>query len=307
MQAISHSKTNFYAPRYWSTWLGIGLMRLAAFLPYRWIFPLGRMLGKAYMRLAPKRRKIAEVNLRLCFPGKDEAWREQLLRDAFDSIGISLLETARAWWGSDRKMRPLGHVTGMENLQQAVDAGKGVLLLSAHFISPEVGGRFLSMRRRFNAMYRSSNNALMDHVILSQRQRKLEHLYSRKDVRGMIRSLRRGEIVWYATDQNSARKESVFADFFGIKASSNTATARLSKMTGAAVVPFITTRRADGDGYDVRIEPALDSYPTGDVEADTQRINDIVESWVREFPAQYLWSHRRFRTRPDRSEPSFYE
>jgi KDO2-lipid IV(A) lauroyltransferase len=283
------------------------MMRLVAFLPYRSISPLGRMLGKAYMRLVPKRRKIAEVNIRLCFPDQDEVWHEQILRECFESIGISLLETALNWWGSDRKLRHLGHVTGMENLQQAVNAGKGVLLLSAHFLAPEVGGRYLVMRSRFNAMYRHSSNALMDHIILSRRERYLEHLFSSKDVRGMIRSLRRGEIVWYATDQNSARKESVFVDFFGIKASSNTATARLAKMTGAAVVPFLTVRREDGSGYDVRLEPALENYPSGDLETDTQRINDLVEGWVREYPAQYLWTHRRFRTRPDRREPSFYE
>lgn len=282
-------------------------MRLVAFLPYPWIFPLGRMLGRTYMRLTPKRRKIAEVNLRLCFPDKDDAWREQVLRDSFESIGVSLLETAFSWWGPDRIMAPLGRVTGMENLQQAVKQGKGVLLLSAHFLTPEVGGRFLAMRIKFNAMYRRSSNALMDHMILSHRQKRLGHLFSTKDVRGMIRSLRKGEIVWYATDQNSARKESVFVDFFGIKASSNTATARLAKMTGAAVVPFLTTRRADGDGYDLRIEPVLDNYPTGEVEADTQRINDMVEGWAREYPAQYLWTHRRFRTRPDRNEPAYYE
>ena len=282
-------------------------MRLVAFLPYPWIFPLGRMLGRTYMHLTPKRRKIAEVNLGLCFPDKDEAWRHQVLRDSFESIGISLLETAFSWWGPQRKMAPLGNVTGMENLQKAVKAGKGVLLLSAHFLTPEVGGRFLAMRIKFNAMYRRSSNALMDHIILRHRQTALGHLFSTKDVRGMIRSLRQGEIVWYATDQNSARRESVFVDFFGIKASSNTATARLAKMTGAAVVPFLATRRADGDGYDLRLEPALDGYPSGDVEVDTQRINDMVEGWVREYPAQYLWTHRRFRTRPDRSEPAFYE
>ncbi len=259
------------------------------------------------MRLSPKRRHIAETNLRLCFPDRDEAWREQLLRDAFDSIGASLLETALSWWGSDRKMNPLGHVTGMENLQQAVDAGKGVLLLSAHFMIPEVGGRYLSQLSEFNAMYRRSSNKLMDHVILSQRQKRLGRLFSTKDVRGVIRSLRKGETVWYATDQNSARRESVFVDFFGIKASTNTATARLAKMTGAAVVPFLTTRRADGSGYDVRLEPALENYPSGELEADTQRINDLVEGWVREYPAQYLWTHRRFRTRPDSSDPPFYE
>ena len=282
-------------------------MRLVAFLPYPWIFPLGRMLGRTYMRLTPKRRKIAEVNLGLCFPDKDEAWRQQVLRDSFESIGISLLESALSWWGSDRKMAPLGHVTGMENLLRAVKAGKGVLLLSAHFLTPEVGGRFLAMRIGSTPCIAAAATPLMDHIILSHRAKSLGHLFSSKDVRGMIRSLRKGEIVWYATDQNSARKESVFVDFFGIKASSNTATARLAKMTGAAVVPFLTTRRADGDGYDVRLEPALDNYPSGDVEADTQRINDMVEGWVREYPAQYLWTHRRFRTRPDRSEPAYYE
>ncbi len=307
MQASSQPNKHFYAPRYWLTWLGLGLMRLSALLPYPVILFLGRTLGRIYMRLSPKRRRIAETNLRLCFPVKDDNWRAQLLRDSFDSIGTSLLETALSWWGADRKMNPLGHVTGMENLQQAVDAGKGVLLLSAHFMVPEVGGCYLSQLSEFNAMYRRSSNKLMDHMILSQRQKRLGRLFSTKDVRGVIRSLRKGETVWYATDQNSARRESVFVDFFGIKASSNTATARLAKITGAAVVPFLTTRRADGSGYDLRLEPALENYPSGDLETDTQRINDLVEAWVREYPAQYLWTHRRFRTRPDRSDPSFYE
>ncbi len=282
-------------------------MRLVALLPYRLVLLLGRLLGRMYMHLAPRRRKYAETNLRRCFPDQDEVWREQLLCDNFESIGSSLLESALSWWGSDKKMLPLGHVSGMENLQRAVDAGNGVLLLSAHFIAPEVGGRYLSARRRFNAMYRRSSNPLMDHVILSQRQRYLDYLFSRNDVRGMIRSLRRGEIIWYATDQNSARKESVFVDFFGIKASSNTATARLTRVTGAAVVPFLTVRREDGTGYDVRLEPALDNFPTDDLKVDTQRINDLVEGWVREYPAQYLWTHRRFRTRPERGEASFYD
>jgi len=282
-------------------------MRLSAFLPYRMVSPLGSLLGRTYMHLSPKRRHIAAVNLRLCFPEQDAAWREQLLRDSFDSIGTSLLETALCWWGSERKMNPLGHVTGMENLQQAVDAGKGVLLLSAHFLVPEVGGRYLSGLSQFNAMYRRSSNKLMDHLILTQREKRLGRLFSTKDVRSVIRSLRKGETVWYATDQNSSRKESVFVEFFDITASSSTATARLAKMTGATVIPFLATRRPDGGGYDLRLEPALENYPTGDLKADTQRINDMVEAWVREYPAQYLWTHRRFRTRPDRSEPSFYE
>ena len=282
-------------------------MRLVVFLPYHWILALGRLLGRTYRRLSPKRQKIAATNLVLCFPDSSEEWRNQLLLNSFDSIGMSLFETALCWWGSAQKVKHLGHITGLEHLNQAVNKGKGVLLLSAHFLVPEVGGRFLAERITFDAMYRRSSNLLMDQIILAQRKKRLGNLISTKDVRTAIRGLKKGKILWYATDQNSARMESVFVDFFGIKASSSTATARLAKITGAAVVPFLTVRRKDGTGYDSILQPALKNYPTGDVLEDTQRINDMVEAWVREYPTQYLWTHRRFRTRPDKLEPAFYE
>jgi KDO2-lipid IV(A) lauroyltransferase len=120
----------------------------------------------------------------------------------------------------------------------------------------------------------------------------------------MTRALKNRRAVWYAFDQNYGLKNSVFAPFFGIPAATNTATSRLAELTGAAVVPFVTRRLADGT-YVQRIEPALQGFPSGDVQADAARLNVLIEGWVREAPEQYLWTHRRFKDRPDK-EPRFY-
>lgn len=292
-------------PRYWPTWLAVGLMRILAWLPYAAIVRFGPWLGRAYARLQPRRREIARINIELCFPDKSPAWREQLLRRHFDSLGTTLLEIPFAWWASDRRVRNLVHLQGLEHLQQALTQGKGVLLLSAHFNSPELSGRLLVREQPFVAMYRPSNDPVMEKLISSARSQWLDAI-RRDDARGLIRTLRQGKAVWYAVDQNTARRESVFVDFFGILASTNSATARLAKMTGAAVVPFHAVRRSDGSGYDLFLEPAWEDYPSGDLAADTQRVNDLVEKWVRQTPEQYLWIHRRFRTRPQRSDPPLY-
>lgn len=297
------------APRHWFTWMGVGLMRLAGFLPYPWILRLGPPLGRLYARLVPRRREIARINIELCFPDKDEGWRRTLLRRQFDNLGIAFLEVPFAWWASRRRCeeRPGGFVRihGMENLEAARSRGRGVLLLSAHFNSPELSGRLLGRAVPFVAFYRPASNPVMDRVIRRARSQLLE-LVDRRNVRGAIRALRQGKVVWYAVDQNTARHEAVFVDFFGIPAATHSATARLARLTGAAVVPFHAVRREDGSGYDLYLEPAWENYPSGDLEADTRRVNELVERWVRRTPEQYLWIHRRFKLRPHPDDPSIY-
>jgi len=284
-------------------------MRLAGRLPYSWVLRFGPLVGRAYALLMPRRRKIARTNIRLCFPEKSPAWREQLLKDQFDNLGIALLEVPFAWWAPRSRCEALpggfGEIHGLEYLQAALERGKGVLLLSAHFNSPELSGRLLRRQVPFVALYRPSNDPVMEKVIFEARGQWLEQI-DRRDVRALLRALKAGKAVWYAVDQNTSRRESVFVDFFGIPASTNSATARLAKLTGAAVVPFHAVRRADGSGYDLFLEPAWEDFPSGDLEADTLRVNRLVEQWVRETPEQYLWIHRRFRTRPDRSDPPLY-
>lgn len=276
-------------------------------LPYRVILALGSGIGRAGYRFAGDRRRIAETNLALCFPEKDAAWHDKVLRQHFQSLGISLLEIPLGWWGSDQKLGGLVHIEGLQHLQQAKAGGKGVLLLSAHFTCLEIGGRLLAMYSPFHVMYRRDNNPVMEKVISGQRRRLFQRAIPRDSVRDMIRSLKGGNAVWYAPDQNTARKESVFVGFFGHVASTNSATARLAKLTGAPVVPFKAVRKRDGSGYELLLEAPLADFPGGDLEADTQRINDIIESWVRQDPEQYLWIHRRFRTRPNKGDPPVYQ
>ena len=295
-----------YHPRFWPTWLGVGMLRLMALLPYGLIQWLGPPVGRFYALLMPRRKAIARTNIDLCFPERPVEWRKQLLRDSFDSLGRTLLEAPLAWWAPTERMSRLAHIHGLEHLRQAMDRGKGVLLLSAHLNSPEFGGRLLVQEQPFVAMYRPSNNPVIDRMISKARLQWLPQIVARHNVRGVIRALKEGEAVWYAVDQNAGRKESVFADFFGIPASTNPATARLARLSGAAVVPFRAVRRDDGKGHDIHLEPAWSDFPSGDLVADTQRVNDLVEKWVRETPEQYMWIHRRFRTRPQRSDPKLY-
>lgn len=295
-----------YHPRLWLTWVGIAVLRPLALLPYRMIVLAGPTAGRLYARFLPRRKEIARINIDLCFPAESEAWRAQLLRDSFDSLGTSLLETPLAWWGSPRRIAKLGHVHGLAHLQQAVQAGKGVLLLSAHMNSPEFGNRLLLHLQPFMGMYRPNGNPVLEKVISDARRKWSAGIIPRHNVRALIRCLRKGHAVWYAVDQNTNRKESVFVDFFGIPASTNSATARLAKISGAVVVPFRAVRRKDGKGHDLYLESPWENYPSGDLMADTRRVNDLVEKWVRQTPEQYMWIHRRFRTRPQRSDPRLY-
>ncbi len=284
-------------------------MRLGGLLPYSWVLRLGPPLGRLYARLVPRRREIARINIGLCFPEKSEAWREALLWRQFENLGTAFLEIPFAWWAPRSRCEDrrggFVRIHGMENLRKAIERGKGVLLLSAHFNSPELSGRLLGREVPFIAFYRPASNPVMDRVIRKARGQLLE-LVDRRNVRELIRALRQGKVVWYAVDQNTARHEAVFVDFFGISAATNSATARLARLTGAAVVPFHALRSTDGAGYDLYLEPAWEDYPTGDIEADTVRVNRLVERWVRETPEQYLWIHRRFHLRPNPDDPPIY-
>lgn len=293
-------------PRHWPAWIGIGLLRVIIILPHPWLMGLGRKLGYLAWRLFPRRVAIAHRNLDLCFPELDSSERERLVRAHFASLGMAAFEIPLAWWGSDSRFAGLAEISGLENLQAAADHGKGVLLLSAHFSCLDIGGRFLGQHFEFDAMYRPSNSPVVEHVMSRSRARHCATIIQRDELKKLLRSLRAGHAIWYAPDQNTQRKKAVFVRFFGHMASTTPATHKLAKMTGARVVPFQTVRKTDGSGYRLTLEPALDDFPSEDVEADTQRVNEIIERWVKDDPEQYLWIHRRFRTRPETTDPRIY-
>jgi KDO2-lipid IV(A) lauroyltransferase len=288
----------FLALRFWPTWLLLGVLWPVTRLPFAWQMRTGKLIGVLAVRLAGRRRHIAMVNLRLCFPQQSEAQRRRLLQAHFEALGKGIIETALAWWGQAAALRDKAQLVGLQHLQEARAKGRGVILLSAHFTTLELGGRLLSLHTPFHVLYRRHKNPLFETVMRRARQRRFERAIARDDSRALLTSLKAGMPVWYAPDQNHAGPQTTFAPFFGIPASTLTATARLARLSGAPVVPFFQARLPGTEGYLLVLCPALADFPSDDVETDTARINRLIESVVREMPEQYLWVHRRFKTRP---------
>lgn len=271
-------------------------------LPYPVMMWLGKQLGLLMHKLGGYRYQIAEINLKLCFPEMTDSERKQLLRDNFISYGIAFFEVGLAWWWSTERLNKHTHIEGMEHID-ALD-GRGALLMAIHYTTLEVGASALSARYSIDGMYRPHKNAVYDYVQSKGRRTRnpVGVVYPREDVRGMFKALRQGRIIWYAPDQDYGRKQSVFASFFGVTAASVTATARFAKIGNAAVLPFSHVRLPDNQGYRISIHPPLENYPVGDDVADAETVNRHVEAFILEQPDQYMWVHRRFKTRPEGEE-----
>ncbi|AQZ95105.1 lipid A biosynthesis lauroyl acyltransferase [Halopseudomonas phragmitis] len=288
-------------PRYWPLWSGLGVLWLITRLPYPLLLRLGRVLGWAMYHLMRERRSIARINLQLCLPGWSEAQREALVRENFANYGIALFEMAMAWWWPPKRLARLAHIEGLEHLQRAAAEGRGVVLMSLHFTTLEIGAALLGQAVTIDGMYREHDNAAFDFV---QRRGRERHnadakAVEREDVRSMLKSLRAGRAIWYAPDQDYGRKASIFVPLFGVPAATVTATSTFARLGKALVVPFTQVRLDDGSGYRLVVHPPLEGFPTGDDHVDALRINQWVEQAIREHPEQYMWVHRRFKTRPE--------
>lgn len=264
---------------------------------------LGTAMGALLLRVAGSRRRAAARNLEVCFPELDATARERLLRENFAALGVGVFEFARAWWGSVAPMRRSVRIEGLENLAAARAGGRGVLLVSGHFTTLEICGRLLCDHVPLAGMYRLHDAPAMEWAVKRGRLRYASAMFGKDELRAIVRHLKQGGLLWYAPDQDMQGKDTVFAPFFGIPASTITATHQLARLTGAAVVPFF--HRREGGRYVLRIAPALADFPSADAAADTARVNAAIEAMAREAPAQYLWVHRRFKRRPAGAEPIY--
>ncbi len=297
-QSVPFRARDYLHPKYWGMWLVIGLLRLAALLPYRAQLKLGAWLGRLMNRLSKKRRRIVDTNLRLCFPEKSQAERDAIRDRCFENLGISLMEMAICWWWPNQKVKPLIEVRGLEHIEACRQQGRGVILLSGHFTSLEIGGRLLVQYIDMQAMYRTQRNRLFDSLLYSKRQGYLADIVSRKNTLKLLKGIRRGIPTWYAPDQDFRRERNVFAPFFGVPTATITASSRLAKSAKAAMLPYFPERKDDGSGYILHILPPLENFPSGDDLADATAINASIEQFVRQHPEQYMWVHQRFKTRP---------
>ncbi|EHM47240.1 MAG: LpxL/LpxP family Kdo(2)-lipid IV(A) lauroyl/palmitoleoyl acyltransferasee [Yokenella regensburgei] len=293
-------------PRYWLTWLGIGVLWLVVQLPYSVIFRLGKAMGHLAMRLMKRRARIAYRNLELCFPEMSEEQRHQLVVKNFESVGMGVLETGMAWFWSNRRISRWTKVINFEPLRELEAQKKGILLIGVHFLTLEMGARMFGLNWPGIGVYRPNDNPVLDWLQTWGRLRSNKDMLDRKDLKGMVRALKNGEVVWYAPDHDYGPRSSVFVPFFAVEeAATTTGTWMLAKMSKACLVPFVPRRRADGKGYElIMLDPECNP-PLDDGETTAAWMNRIVEQCIMMAPEQYMWLHRRFKTRPE-GTPSRY-
>lgn len=298
-QQYSESLKNFLGPKHWPTWILYGCIWSMAQLPFSWQMAIGKGLGIAMYHLARSRRHICEVNIALCFPQMSAAQQQTLVRDTFISNGRGVMEIGLSWCRDAEDFREIVTVTGQQHLYNALAQGRGVLLVSAHFSTLEIAGSLLALHHDFSVTYRRHKNPLFEALMKRGRQRHFEEVIERKEVRKAFRQLQRGKVLWYAADQDNGPRHSVFADFFGRPAASITATTTFASVNNSAVIFLAHYRTHNNQRYELIFSEALQDYPTGDEQQDVLRINALIEAAIRVAPDQYIWLHRRFKTRPE--------
>jgi len=294
-----------YHPAYWPTWIGLAVMRVVSLLPMRLIWPLGIVLGSVLHLFPSKLKDVALTNVRLCFPERGEKGQHSLVRRHFRMLGVSILSYGLGWWSSPARIRRLVRLRERQFYDNAIEAGETIILFTPHFIAMDICGLRLSIERPMMTMYRESRNRLIDRM-LKKRARFGGVLFERKSsLRALIRYLREKRPFLYLPDQDPGGAEGVFVPFFGVPAATVTAMGRIAQMTDAVVIPCYNRILPWGGGFEVKFGPPLEGYPSDDPEKDARRMNEEIERIVRQNPEQYLWSYRRFKTRPAGSQPIY--
>lgn len=306
MSATSRKPLHRYlAPNTWPIWLGISLLRLITLLPYGVQLALGKALGRLAHRIGGERRAIVRRNLSLAFPEWSDEERNNVAKQHFESLGVSLIELGLARWASDEWCDRMTTIEGLEHIEAALRDGRGIIFLSAHFTTLELSGRKLKLNcPPFDLVYRAFRNPFTTEFIRSTRERSGRSTIEKNDIKRMVRSLREGTPVWYAPDQSFKGKLAEVVPFFGVPTMGNTATSSLARLGRAVVLPYFPRRLPEG-GYELTIEAPLEDFPGDDPVADTRRYHEVLEAAIRRCPDQYYWVHRKFKNLPE-PLPDYY-
>ncbi|MCJ8338337.1 MAG: lipid A biosynthesis acyltransferase [Pseudomonadales bacterium] len=282
----------------WPALLTLSLIRALAKLPFKRGIFVGTLLGNLLRLLAVKRRRVTEVNIKLCFPNMDHKQQQQFLKDVFIANGIGIVETAWAHYGDRQMFADKIEIRGQPLLDAALAQGRGVVLVGAHFSTLDLGGLLFSFTETpLNTLYRRHNNPLLDTAITAGRSKYCQPI-ERKNMRLVIKKLKQNQCVWFAPDQDLNSKGCVFVEFFGQCASTITATSNLVRFNSSAILMLAHYRKPDNSGYILEFS-AVPSCDSNDKAAFAQVINDSIEKAIKKQPDQYMWMHKRFKTQPD--------
>jgi len=286
------------SPRYWLIWLFAFWLRFTASLPWIAAIKIHKALGRVAGALSTRSRRVVRRNLELCFPELGSAEVRRIMAENSANVGAFFAELAFAWYGSPQRRARLFRFEGLEHLQAALAKGKGVLLYTGHFTPLEICGSMIKSQVPLYAfMFKPRRNPLMN-ALQSRGRGGYAHVsVASDDVREMLALLARNAVVWYSPDQ--ARLDSgELVPFFSQPAMTSTAPSRLARVSGAAIVPLFYRRLPDDSGYLLRFHPPPAEVPSRDALADTARLTAVLESFIRECPEQYFWTHRKFKDRP---------
>jgi KDO2-lipid IV(A) lauroyltransferase len=283
------------------------LLWLLQWLPLGLLAALGRGLGHVLYALGGARRHIAQRNIALCLPALGQAERDTLVREHFGWLGRSILERAMLWYAPPARLKRLIHVEG--DVRFAERHGAAVMWLVPHFVALEVAGTAsqLFQSRRVVTVYQTQSNPVFDAAMLKGRTRFAQgEVFARSDTaRPLLRSVRAGHVFLNLPDMDFGLRDAAFVPFFGVPAATLLAPARMAAALGMAVQPVVTEILPGGQGWRVRYLPPWTDFPSGDVLADTRRVNAFIEAEILRNPTQYLWVHRRFKTRPKGLPPVY--
>lgn len=300
-------KAAFCHPKYWLAWLGILVLFISSLLPYRTLLFIGAKLGLMASFFAKSRAHIAQRNIALCFPELTKKEIDKKVRTNFENSGIALLEMGMAWFWPSWRVRGLLKIRGVEHVEKAIVNGQGIIFLGAHFLTLEMGARALGLTQPCNAVYRKHSNAVLDYWFYWGRMREHKAMLDRSNFKGMLRTLKKADALWYAPDHDyGPHKSSVFAPFFAVENTNTVSgTSALAKIKNSCVIPVFVKRLPGTKGYELVFYPTLENFPSQDIVADTTLTNQQIEKMVLECDDQYMWMHKRFKTRPQ-GEDSLY-
>lgn len=288
------------APRYWSTWLGLALLWLLALLPLLLTRLVGALLGLLMFATNAKRRRIARVNLRLCFPERAERERARLLRRHFIVYGQSFTDLGHLAWNPRWRLARLLRFQGLEQYRALLARGQRVILLVPHLAGINVSGAVLAREHPTFCIIKRLKNPLLDWFLNRARRRfGADILLRDQGLRPALLALKQGHTFHYSPDEDLGAQHSVFVPFFGVPAATLPTLGRIAESADAVVIPCFVRLLSRGRGYEVVLYPPLDNFPTGDEITDAARMNAAFEQGIRTMPEQYLWTFKLFKTRPD--------